>query len=262
VVFSLIFPRKYKRSLDYDPNTFDHEQFELEKKWLLEKRNDNIITVETSQDQFISNLLFAILWGLFFGSIPVMFIIYYIRVTLNQFLIENFLLIASLFYLSAIVFLFRKFNHPYSYVEFSLVSEDFLYKGTIEFAGKEEDVRYLGSIEIIEKVEVVRKIGSRRKYLRFTTNSGYLRMTFGDKLPIEVKNRLINLGLLDANTINYDKPIEIKHNWNIYYKKEFDRKEFFEKLKEKRQKKKEEKIVSRVSRLEKQYEEQLSDTES
>lgn len=247
-------PNREIRSIDLDPKlSFDDDQFDLEKAWLNKQENGALYRIETDPENFLVAFFSAVFWSLFLGTIPVLMAIYVIR--LAGFYNAWALVIIMLFYPATALLLLIKFRQPYSIIEFDPDSEIFMYNGVIDYAGEERKVRYLGSIEVVERTEIVSRGTSKRKYIRLITNSGYLRLPGPDKLEGHVKTHLSKIQLVDADTFQNlpEIPIEEKFKWNIYYKKQFDRSEFYQKRRKSKEKKNEEKRTSRLASLEAQY---------
>jgi len=234
------------RTLDLDPDIEkDEEKLELEKDWIRKRKAGDLITTETKADSVISVIGVAIFGTLLFGSMLSIILIY---------IFPNFY---SLFlgYLLVFTFFIFKLREPYSKLEFDLRSENFLYDGIMEFGGILRKVRYLGDIRIIEATQLVKK--GKKSYLRFVTNSGYLRMHSPEDLPIAVRHRLDQLHLIPVKKFPTPK---VKYKWKILAETKFDRSEYFESLREKRNKKSEKIRKRRTESLEEEYKKQSGES--
>ncbi len=229
------------RKLDLDPEfEKDEEKLDLETKWLAKRKAGDLLSVETKADSIISVIAAALFWTLFFGTMVSIILIY----------ITRSLYSIPVGYITTYLILAFKFREPYAKVEFDLNSETFMYDGIIEFGGHIRKVRYLGDIRIIERSQLVEKRGKR--YLRFVTNSGYLRLPDPEKIPLALRHKLEELELLPKDEIH-----EQRNGWNVLMETEYDRKEYFQKLREEREARAEELRIARAKALEEEYERQF-----
>lgn len=237
---------KWKEQKIYaEGKIFDPEQLELETLWLKKRENAELLTVATS-DPKIEPILWSVIFTLLFGSFAGMAVLY---------LSHSFILLGLTMLLTFIV-LYTRFAKPYAVLEFDPKSKNFLYKGFIEFAGSLQSIRYLGPIDIIEGLEIVSR--KHRYYIRFITNSGYLRMPFRG-LSIHVQRFLIRNDLLTESEFSLPTTvISTRNKWKIYLEKSYDRSAYFAQLKRKKQQLRSKHRDEKQKQLEEQYKQQHS----
>jgi hypothetical protein len=124
-------------------------------------------------------------------------------------------------------------------LEIDTPTKSMLYEGVIIYGGEPRSTRYMGPIEVINLTQVLQHKFYKTKFIRFGTNSGYLRARYNpvrEKPFLETLESfgLINLQEVEDNLRNKNVIQTVGKN-NIIYEIKFDRSEFIEKLKLERQ---------------------------
>ncbi len=211
------------------------KEFEFRKKWYEKRLKGELITIYVPEN--LSAKIFPLIGlTIFFGSI--VFIVL-------AFLTRN--LLVSLFSFLIVFFLSLKaVNKPYSVIELDPKTSNFSYFGIITLGGIPKYGEYIGPIEAIEGIQVVSPPKRAKKYLRLITNTGYLLLPFDKNLTPEAKQRLIELDILPKELSLKDVPHKDPNGWKIYFQRDFDRGEFYKRLKEEKEKEKQERVRARL----------------
>ena len=206
--------------------SFDEDLYQEELAWL--KRDQQGLLLHGGTPPEVGILIL----GSFFLSIVIGASIGAIIAFFTRTFIPFFVSIIIVFLIS---FLAQK--RPYSEMALDTQRPFFEYSGVILYAGDEKTGRYRGPIEIIEASELIRK--GKKKYLRFTTNSGYLSIRFEEGSQFNV--RLHELGLIDLDVLEdaiQSKTLLSSADVDVIYRTSFDRSEFKQELKKMQEKKK------------------------
>ncbi len=161
------------------------------------------------------------------------------------FLTQN-LLISGLSFVVAFLLSLKAVMKPYSVIEFDPDSENFSYFGIITLGGIPKYGEYIGPIEAVEGVQIASPPRGRTKFIRFITNTGYLRLPYDKGLTEDARTRLVELDILPKDLKLENNPRKDPNGWKIFFERKFDRTEFFERLKEERQREKEERVRARL----------------
>ena len=245
---------KVPQSEDKD---FDKDLFEEEKYWLERRRDNELITSSTPAElrpRILTSLIIAFIIG---GSIGA--------------LIGGFTANPAYFaWGPTIIFIitFSLLKKRHALIEIDTVTRTMLYEGVITYGGEPRSTRYMGPIEVINFTQVLRHRLYKTKFIRFGTNSGYLRAKYDMKREKPFLETLESLGLISLIDVeenlsnnNVVKSVE-KHN--IVYEIKFDRTDFIEELKNTREEAhriSEEEKIERRERLLKKSKMRLEDEE-
>lgn len=211
-----------------DEREFNKDLFEEEKYWLERRRDGELITSSTPaaiKPRVLTSLIIALIIG---GSIGA--------------LIGGFTANPAYFVWGpTIIFIitFSLLKKRYALIEIDTVTRTMMYEGVITYGGEPQSTRYMGPIEVINFTQVVQHKLYKTKFIRFGTNSGYLRAKYdmkGEKPFLETLESfgLINLHEVEDNLRN-NTVIKSFDKFNIVYEIKFDRTEFVEQLKLKRE---------------------------
>ena len=193
---------------------FDPEKFKLQKTWAGKEKNNEIIKITTPPENLRESLL-----GSFLITVPIASVLSILFIYITQFLFW-----IPIFFFPVFGILLYKFRSPYSIFEMDRNSDIIRYKGIIEKSGESFNIDYIGSSDIFKSVEVVGRGRSKKKFVRFTTNSGYLRILFLNDEDNEIVNRLSELAFLKTKDIA-EKSLKKQKNWHVFYYNSIDRKE-------------------------------------
>lgn len=211
------------------------KEIEFRKKWYEKRLKGELITLKVPEE--LNAKIFP-LFGLtmLFGTIFFVVLAFFTR---N--LIVSGLSFIIVFFLSL-----RAVMKPYSVIELDPDSENFSYFGLIMLGGIPKYGEYIGPIEAVEGVQIASPPRKRTKFIRFITNTGYLRLPYDKGLPEAGRNRLIELGILPADLELASKPKEDASGWKVFFERKFDRTEFYERLKEGKERERQERVRARL----------------
>ncbi len=232
----------------------DPDKLETEVKWLEKRKNNKLVYSVTPGEwwsSFVNSIVISIILG---GSVGALF---------GAFLkdIRLLYLIPLLVFIISMVLSGKK----YAFVELDPETRTMLYEGLINYAGEIYGVRYLGPIEVVEGVQLVRHSITRKYYIRFATNSGYLRIIYNPK-QTKFLDTLEKFELIDQQelslAVKQNKILRKVNKWHILFEKKFDRTEYKEKLKlekEEKERKHQEELKRKREELIKKSKKRTSD---
>lgn len=226
-----------KKKHEFDPITFERE-----KNWLKKRIDGKLVSSKTSGSWWLviwTAMIFAFIIG---GSIGALFASFLGNINILYFCLILVFTISTIF-----------LRHDYAKIEFDIEERTMLYEGIVNYGGEDRSVRYMGPIEVIEGTQLVKHHRFKKKFIRFTTRSGYLRVSYKPNTEDDFLETLEFLGLINLNnakeTLLKLEPIKRSNEWNVYYEEVFDRSEFFAKMKkEKAEKEKKDELVKKVRR--------------
>lgn len=208
-----------------EEKVFNQETYEQELKWLTKIKNGEILETKTSPEK-LPAIMTAIIATLFLGGTTGAMISVFAKSILPALIIPPIAFLIA-YYLSL---------KPYSNFFIDLTESLMEYNGGMLFAGEVKRVNYRGPIEVIEGTQLIQHSRSKKAYIRFLTNSGYMRINHDVGADLNILKRLEELQLLNFEEMQMDlqKKTEIKRSkqWIVRYEKLFDRSEFKQKLRE------------------------------
>ncbi len=236
---------------------FDKDLYEEEKYWLERRRDNELMTSSTPaalKPRIVTSLIIAFIIG---GSIGA--------------LIGGFTANPAYFIWGpTIIFIitFSLLKKRFALIEIDTPTKSMLYEGVIIYGGEPRSTRYMGPIEVINFTQVLQHRSFKTKFIRFGTNSGYLRAKYdmkGEKPFLETLEslELINLSDVEHN-LRSNTVVKTFDKFNIIYELKFDRTEFVEQLKHEREEARrisEEEKKERHERLLKKSKQRIEDEE-
>ncbi|MCY3411142.1 MAG: hypothetical protein INQ03_05830 [Candidatus Heimdallarchaeota archaeon] len=212
---SIIGPKIKER----EPKEFDEQLYKEELDWLTRIKEEKVKVSTTPAEIYPA---------LFSASVAAFFIGLTVGATLSAFSAS----IIWLLILPVVIFIitFYLALKPYSIIAFDLHRNIFQYKGLIQFAGDEHNSNFRGPIEVIEGTQVIRHKRFKKIFIRFITNSGYMRMNYHPTQDNQILARLEELDLINLQEVEQalDQQVIISHSNSFYvvYEKKFDRSDF------------------------------------
>ncbi len=211
------------------------KELEFRKKWYEKRLKGELITVKVPEE------LNAKVFPLFGLTILFGTMVFVILAFLTRNLIVSGLSFVVVFLLSL-----KAVMRPYSVIELDPESANFSYFGIIMLGGIPKYGEYIGPIEAVEGVQIASPPRRRTKFIRFITNTGYLRLPYDKGLTDEARTRLVELEILPRHLVFENPPKKDPNGWKIYFERRFDRTAFYEKLKEEKKKEREERVRARL----------------
>lgn len=208
-----------------EEKVFDQEVYQQELKWLTKIKNGEILETKTSPEK-LPAIMIAIIATILLGGTTGAMISVFAKNILPALIIPPIVFIIA-FYLSL---------KPYSNFFIDLTESLMEYSGGMMFAGDDKKVNYRGPIEVIEGTQLIQHSKSKKTYIRFLTNSGYMRVNHDVEEDLNILKRLEDLQLLNLEEMqmSLQTKTEVKRSrqWIVRYEKLFDRSEFKHKLRE------------------------------
>ena len=207
---------------------FDQDLFQQEVRWLTRIKEGKTAHSSTPAE-LIPALFSAAIITIFAGMTTGAMISYFAQ---N---LVWFVLISAITFVISFLFSLR----PYAELHLDLEEDRMQYEGSIMYAGDERKVNYRGSYQVIDGVQLVRHSTSRKLFIRFLTNSGYMRINYNPTVDEKMFIRFEELGVLDRQKLEEAKEkgevLKKISNWHVLFEEKFDRTEFKNQLKEQRE---------------------------